>query len=61
MKEVKCITERTTVASKLVNGKKYWLDESSIFENDGDKFGEIYLDKEKKQFIGNMNINHFSN
>ena len=60
MKLVRCISERKTNPGQITVGKKYWIDESTVWTDpDGDEYAEIYLDEEKEHRIGNMLTSHF--
>lgn len=60
MKLVKCINERRIATNSLLVGKRYWLDELTIYKDaDKDEYAQIYLDKEKEYYVGQFLINHF--
>ena len=60
MRLVRCIEERQTKPEQISKGKLYWIDDNTRYKDaDGDEFGKIYLDKEKKYYIGNLKMRHF--
>ena len=60
MRLVRCIEERQTKPEQISKGKLYWIDDSTRYRDfDGDEYGKIYLDEEKKYYIGNLRIRHF--
>ena len=60
MRLVKCISERRIATNPLVVGKRYWLDELTIYKDaDKDEYAQIYLDKEKEYYVGQFLTNHF--
>ena len=60
MKLVKCITERNTMHKQIIEGHKYWIDESTIYTDfDGDEYAQVYLDENKENYVGNLLTSHF--
>lgn len=60
MRLVRCISERKQMPGQLVVGKKYWVDESTIWKDDSDdEYVQIYLDEDKQHRVGNMHTSHF--
>lgn len=60
MRLVSCIEERQTKPEQIIKGKLYWIDDSTRYkDSDGDEYGEIYLDEEKKYYVGNLKMRHF--
>lgn len=61
MMKVKCVNERETMISNITIGKCYFLDISTVYgDSEGDWFGKIYVDENRSQYIGIINLNHFS-
>lgn len=59
MRLVRCITGRE-YTPELTVGKKYWIDESSLWkDSDGDEYAEIYTDEKKSHKVGNLLTSHF--
>ena len=45
---------------QISKGKLYWIDDNTRYRAvDGDEYGKIYLDEEKKYYIGNRKMRHF--
>lgn len=60
MRLVRCIEERQTKPEQIIKCKLYWIDDNTRYrDSDGDEYGEIYLDEEKKYYVGNLKTSHF--
>ncbi len=60
MRLVRCISERKVMPGQLVVGKKYWVDESTVWKDpDGDEYAQVYLDEAKEYRVGDMLTSHF--
>jgi len=62
MQEVICINERKTIShqTQIEVGKHYYLEVSSVNgDYEGDWYGQIYKDKEKKNYVGHLKLSHF--
>ena len=60
MRLVRCVSERKQVPCQLAVGKKYWIDDSTLWKDlDGDEYAQVYLDEDKQYKIGNMLTSHF--
>lgn len=60
MRLVRCICERNQMPGQIVVGKKYWIDDSTTWEDsDGDEYAQVYLDEYKQHKVGNMLTSHF--
>lgn len=61
MKSVKCISQREIFPNDLSIGAKYWLDENSIFEIDGEEYARIYTYyiPKNKYLLGQFKTSHF--
>lgn len=56
----KCISEIKSEQNQTIINKKYWIDDNTVQKDvHGDRHADIYLDKNKEYFFGNMNLNHF--
>ena len=45
---------------QLVVGKRYWIDDSTVYvDSDENEYAQVYLDEEKKCGVGNMCTSHF--
>ena len=60
MKLVRCISERELMPGQIVIGRKYWIDESTVWtDSDGDEYAQVYLDEEKEHRVGELLTSHF--
>ena len=60
MRLVRCINERNSVNGQIIEGHKYWIDESTLYTDfDGDEYAKVYLDENKEHFVGNLLTSHF--
>lgn len=60
MRLVRCISERMTMPEQIVVGKKYWIDDSTVWkDSDGNEYAQVYLDEAKEHIVGNMLTSHF--
>lgn len=60
MRLVRCITERKGIPGQITVGKKYWIDDSTLWkDSDGDEYAEVYTDEKKGHKVGNLLTSHF--
>ena len=54
-----CIEERDGFDRQTIKNRIYWVDETSIFEDEDTKYGVVYRDAEMKTEIGVLNMARF--
>jgi hypothetical protein len=54
-----CIEERDGFNKQTIKNRIYWVDETSIFEDDDAKYGVVYRDAEMQTEIGVLNMARF--
>lgn len=60
MKKVRCISERKSMPGQIKVGHEYWADvDSTMKDEDGDRYYQIYLDKDAMYSVGNLLTLHF--
>lgn len=60
MKKVRCISERKSMPGQIKVGHEYWADvDSTMKDEDGDRYYQIYLDKDAMYSVGNLLTSHF--
>ena len=61
MKLMRCVSRDKMMPTAIVVGNQYWIDvDDSYTYFDGDKFVDVYIDKDKRERLGTMNLCHFS-
>ena len=59
MKKVKCTKIRDLLPKQVRIGKYYWLDETSIKEDEEYKYAMIFRDPNGTHYIGLMDMSQF--